>query len=182
MILASPAGIPTDTEEEINRRKARYESSFIRKTLFGLIHTLFYTGTTPQSIVRALGPIGRNLVHKAANARFSFLMKTPAFATFPEYLHQTMVHQGSSERLIAVMFHPIIVPKIPLGDRLKKLDKKTLFLYGQYDWMPVDAGHEVRRHNKKVNLEIVPDAGHQLFLENPPAFNQIVTDWIERTL
>lgn len=56
---------------------------------------------------------------------------------------------------------------------------RTLFLYGEYDWMSVTAGKFVARELNAAHaprtkdhsrVVIIPDAGHQLFMENPVDF------------
>ena len=175
IIFASPAGIPHETEEEISQR----ESGTGISVMWRMVSNLFNCGVTPQSLIRLLGPVGRNLVEKFARQRFSWLVDKPEFELFWEYIHLTMVDRGSTEFLLHKMFHPVIVARKPLDIRLLNFNKKMLFLYGREDWMPVQAALFIKEKNSLVEVEILPDCGHQLFLENPPEFNRVVNKWLD---
>lgn len=62
--------------------------------------------------------------------------------------------------------------KEPLIARLPALQVPTLFMYGTHDWMDWKAAETARAGmTVPTRMVRVPEAGHQLFLDNPAQFN-----------
>src|SRR4051794_6803646 len=96
-----------------------------------------------------------------------------------EYVHHLWVGAGSGEFVINALFVPFGYAKRPLLPRLSQLSVPTYFLYGEHDWMdprPVLAmqSNPLTRNRFIREVVIVPDSGHQLYLENPTAFKKTV--------
>mmetsp|Transcript_1704 Transcript_1704/g.2389 ORF Transcript_1704/g.2389 Transcript_1704/m.2389 type:complete len:114 (+) Transcript_1704:82-423(+) len=75
----------------------------------------------------------------------------------------------------------------PLIDRiLPKLSVPTAFIYGGKDWMdpkPVDVIKSSKRLKDIVTgPHIIPNGGHNMFLENPQSFNKVITAEITSAL
>ena len=78
--------------------------------------------------------------------------------------------------------------KLPLLDRCPekfvKMKLPTLWLYGDKDWMNDEAGLEmtneindlsIKENSEKLaSFHIISNAGHHLYLDNPPEFAKIV--------
>jgi pimeloyl-ACP methyl ester carboxylesterase len=55
--------------------------------------------------------------------------------------------------------------------------KRVLFLDGEYDWMSPEIPQALVNDKKLPEgseVVFIPDAGHQLFLDNPDGFNAAV--------
>lgn len=97
-----------------------------------------------------------------------------SFSIFNQY-------QASGELAITKFINHEILPRLPLSDRgfVEFLDTngiKTLWLYGENDWMNTKGGQFCVEKIKKLgsveaNLQEIKNAGHHLYLDNPSAFN-----------
>lgn len=94
--------------------------------------------------------------------------------------------QGSGELAITKLINHEILPRLPLGER--KLSQfftdnqiRTLWLYGDKDWMNDKGGmaisEEINQLGGESTFEMVPDAGHHIYLDNPEEFNKLVIDF-----
>ncbi len=176
LVLASPVGVP--------RKPEGYEAS--QRRLFRVIFALWERGLTPQQLVRFAGPRGERLVCAAVQRRFWTL--TPAeHDVLADYIYQISVAPKSAEVSMNTILSPGAFARLPLADRIDRLDHQleTLWLYGESDWMdptkPIEWLTDVRRQHR-WQMRFVPDAGHQLFMENPDAFNQTVSAFIRGEL
>lgn len=176
LVLASPVGVP--------RKPEGYEAS--QRRLFRVIFALWERGLTPQQLVRFAGPRGERLVRAAVQRRFWTL--TPAeHDVLADYIYQISAAPKSAEVSMNTILSPGAFARLPLADRIDRLDHQleTLWLYGESDWMdptkPIEWLTDVRRQHR-WQMRFVPDAGHQLFMENPDAFNQTVSAFIRGEL
>lgn len=172
LVLASPVGVP--------RKPDGYEAS--QRRLFRFIFALWNRGLTPQQLVRAAGPRGERLVRAAVQRRFWTL--TPVeHDVLADYIYQISVAPKSAEVSMNTILSPGAFARLPLADRIDQLDHnlETLWLYGESDWMdptkPIEWLTDAQRKHRWL-LRFVPDAGHQLFMENPDAFNQTVSSFV----
>lgn len=63
----------------------------------------------------------------------------------------------------------------PLVPRLKRLELRTLVLWGEFDaWLPPRIGEELASAIPGARLEHVPDAGHFAQEDNPAGFADAV--------
>ena len=136
----------------------------------------------PQLIVRCLGPCGPRLTRRLIGRRFAYLRDEECDLVAAHVFH-TLVADASGEiafiRLFDLFGSPFLVAKRPLLDTLPTLRSvlKILALYGDEDWM--DRRDMVRLANERLVVEILPKCGHQMYLENPPAFNDAVAAFCE---
>jgi pimeloyl-ACP methyl ester carboxylesterase len=173
LVLASPVGVPVPTDEHFDRARR----------LFGprlhAIRLMWQLDASPQSIVRALGPLGPWLVRRLVSWRLSHISSVNV-EHFAEYLYHANARPPNSEKALTRILMPGFWAHRPLQPRLQALRCTTRLLYGQYDWMSVDSGREVARALAARGVDArffsVPDAGHQLFLENPDAFCDLMLD------
>lgn len=100
-----------------------------------------------------------------------------------EYLYHLCAAPGSGEYGITKILKPTVYAHLPLIQRMPELGKTNVnvqFLYGSVDWMDVNAGKKtsqlINQNGGKSNVHIIPDAGHQLMIDNAPKFNQAVID------
>ena len=91
--------------------------------------------------------------------------------------------------------------KKPDGTEGQENGIPIVFMYGDSDWMDVAGGkaaeEKLHQHREKVlengteaerrsekgssRLIVVPKAGHNIFLDNPPSFNQFITEELMKT-
>ena len=99
---------------------------------------------------------------------------------FAEYMYRHWQGEASGERALQAMLHPGVIAKKPLCERVPLLDERIpiSFIYGDRDWMTVDHAIAVQRAhpNRKFNIGTVEQAGHQLFIDRPIPFNNLVLE------
>lgn len=98
-------------------------------------------------------------------------------------------YQASGELAITRFINHEILPRLPLSDRgfieyLNSNKIKTLWLYGDNDWMNSEGGKYCvekieKLGNTKAAFQKLPNAGHHLYLDNPAAFNEVICDFFE---
>eukprot|EP00163_Fabomonas_tropica_P034727 TRINITY_DN976_c0_g1_i2.p2 TRINITY_DN976_c0_g1~~TRINITY_DN976_c0_g1_i2.p2 ORF type:complete len:185 (+),score=1.07 TRINITY_DN976_c0_g1_i2:1151-1705(+) len=130
----------------------------------------------PGSIVRAAGPWGPNLIKKYRAhmaARFSDIHDDESIVL--DYTYHMAVAKGSGEFATNHILGDRAFAKRPLINRLHALRVPTLFMYGAQDWMDCQAGREASATLAVPNeVLIVPNAGHNIFVDNPPAFHEML--------
>ncbi|KAJ1916624.1 hypothetical protein H4219_003689 [Mycoemilia scoparia] len=165
-----------------NNRQAEYD---INKETKGIPHTrrlvlstvmyLWDKNYSPQSVVRVCGPFGINVVNKFVS-RFTWLDHYNQ-ADLANYMYHIAALRGSGEYAIGTLFMPGLFARSPLIRRFGDLKVPTTFMYGAHDWMDYKAGQEARRSMSpdiQTKLFRVPNAGHNIHMENPGEFNRIV--------
>jgi pimeloyl-[acyl-carrier protein] methyl ester esterase len=64
-------------------------------------------------------------------------------------------------------------------DTLATIDTPALIMHGGHDRLaPVSAARFLAEHLPRARLEIMPDAGHALFLSHPALFLEKLRDFI----
>ncbi|PIA15663.1 alpha/beta-hydrolase [Coemansia reversa NRRL 1564] len=206
LVLVSPIGVPaqpTDFEERLrggygparqrlpvkgegatseNEEMAAAESmqpSRSRVLMFRLAMSLWERNYAPQWLVRSTGPFSRRLIDLYVG-RFDWLSDTQRRA-LAAYTHQITVLPGSSEAALGDILRPGAFARRPLVDRLGPISMPTVFMYGANDWVDHAGGAQAIRRiaaagNISTGLFRVPNAGHNLHLENPTDFNRILAD------
>ncbi|KAG0256151.1 hypothetical protein DFQ27_005876 [Actinomortierella ambigua] len=135
---------------------------------------------TPQSIMRFVGPLGPSLVASYTSRRFAHLEEDEQ-KDLNSYIYHISSKSGSGEYALSTILAPGAYARWPLMDRLKDLAMPTVFMYGVQDWMDWRAGEKARRGMTVPTAMIrVPEAGHHLYLDNPPAFDKAVIQAITR--
>jgi 2-succinyl-6-hydroxy-2,4-cyclohexadiene-1-carboxylate synthase len=66
----------------------------------------------------------------------------------------------------------------PLWDRLPEIRAPTLLIAGSLDPRYVAIAKRMHRTIRGSQLEVFPDAGHTVHLEQPEAFSQVVDRWL----
>ncbi|KAJ3161763.1 hypothetical protein HDU86_006534 [Geranomyces michiganensis] len=170
LVLVSPAGVGKQPEVDIRNRPG---------LLPKLFKTLWTMNVTPMTILRGAGPWGPGLVHKYTTRRFSYLDDAEN-ADLRDYIYHISAQPGSGEFALARLLLPGAWARIPLYDRLAKLQMPTTFLYGASDWMDyrsaVAAAPAMR---VPTTVARVADSGHHLYLDNPQAFNNAIIAELE---
>jgi len=184
LLLLSPAGVPDDSQESIDARRARFLTSTPRKIAYKFFTSLWESGYTPGSLMRTLPESqGRRLVEGYVHNRLPAIQDLEEKAILAEYMYTGSILPGSGEYGLSRLLLPGAIAKNPTLYRIPKLKvNKVSFLYGKLDWMDVNGGLGVQATCKEerlngnsnvpeINVYQVPHAGHLLMLENPNAFN-----------
>lgn len=97
--------------------------------------------------------------------------------------------QGSGELAITKLINHEILARMPLADRglaeyLANANIKSLWMYGDNDWMNTNGGKYLYEKIKKIpgsetEFQIVEGAGHHIYLDNPQCFNTSCIDFFE---
>ncbi|KAJ1920440.1 hypothetical protein H4219_001277 [Mycoemilia scoparia] len=199
LILVSPAGIPEPDKEKMERIRqgninipnppgkdgeahteqkkgtdsAEKTAPLSRRLFINTFVYLWDRNCSPQSIVRTFGPLGSKIVGKYVS-RFSWLNSEDQ-ADLAEYMYHITVMKGSGEYALNSLFMPGVFPYKPLIDRVKGLKMPTIFMYGTHDWMDYKGGQEAcKKMSVPTKLFQVPNAGHNIHLENPKEFDSII--------
>ncbi|CAI5716072.1 unnamed protein product [Peronospora destructor] len=174
LILISPAGVSSSglKQEDL--------------PLLWRIASLFYI--TPMSVIRFAGPLGPSLVRWSWRQRIKW---TPAtnivrsgeldFGLITEYCYHNWALQASGDIALYTHLHPgATVRRRALDEILipEKLQVPLTIMYGGgMDWMNSEHGAAVVRSLEKTHyavFRLVPLSGHQVFMDNPAAFNQVL--------
>ncbi|KAF9936977.1 hypothetical protein BGZ65_001907, partial [Modicella reniformis] len=171
----SPNHSQTQTQQSIPRAPPA-PSSWVRKLALGA----WERNITPQSIMRFSGPFGPSLVAAYTSRRFSFL-EEDELRDLNNYIYHISSKSGSGEYALSTILAPGAYARWPLMDRLKDLKMPTVFLYGESDWMDYRAAEKARKTmSVPTALKRIPNAGHHLYLDNPPAFDKAIFQVITR--
>ncbi|KAF8937622.1 Alpha/Beta hydrolase protein [Dissophora ornata] len=202
LILVSPVGIPENpeaqmaplpdppaqedtTSDDASQRQSKTPappqrtpapSTWIRKLAMGA----WERNITPQSIMRFTGPFGPSLVASYTSRRFAYL-EDDEQRDLNNYIYHISSKSGSGEYALATILAPGAYARWPLMDRLQGLKMPTVFLYGENDWMDYKAAEKARKTmSVPTVLMRIPNAGHHLYLDNPPAFDKAILQTITR--
>jgi pimeloyl-ACP methyl ester carboxylesterase len=178
LVLASPLGLPERDAGNATRWKAR---------MGGLGFTVFRygwetLGINAQALLRGLGPLGpmvtwRGYILRRFNGR---ICNGEMIALADYWFHTNAGRPGVYGHKFMSLLYAGAFARLPLQKRLDSLAQAmpmVLVYGGSGDWMGPDSGRALAgrltdlcgSRGHKVDVHLVPDAGHQLFLENPQA-------------
>ena len=183
LVLVSPAGVPRHPEGlDDDALDAALAAAGPRYACFSFgrpLVALWDYHVTPQSLIRLLGdqsrrarPVVKHLYRRAGDV-------PDAFA---DYLYNINALPGSSERVLTTLFKPadrddalrgIYARRALVDDPRAPSLPPTTVLYGERDWM-LNGLTERAVADLGAELVLVPDAGHQIHLENPGACNAAI--------
>lgn len=176
LVLASPVGFP---EEPEGFRQTIEERPWQQRNLIKFVGWGWAKGITPGDIVRFAGPLGYKLMMGYSHRRFHTDAEFDRDAMGDYLYHNVASTHGSGERALSQLLKPGAWAFSPLLHRLPKIDQSipVYFLFGDRDWMDstaptkLKADAEAMATGQRITIEEVPNAGHQLFLDNPQGFN-----------
>lgn len=101
--------------------------------------------------------------------------------TFKHYFYHIAAGRGSGEYALRHLLAPGAYAHAPLEGRLHELQVPLTFIYGEHDWMKPE--HAVRvceqlrqerapRVPHDLSVEVIADAGHFVFMDQPELFNK----------
>ncbi|EGW30089.1 uncharacterized protein SPAPADRAFT_63713 [Spathaspora passalidarum NRRL Y-27907] len=151
-----------------------------------IIDFMWERNFSPFSIVRNLGPIKSKMISGWTTHRFAhvYYQDQQHFQNVHDYMYRIFNGKGSGEYALTRVLGVGALAKLPLLDRCPEkfvaMGIPTLWVYGDKDWMNDEAGLEmvneinelsIKKSEKKLaSFSILPNAGHHLYLDNPPAF------------
>ncbi len=86
----------------------------------------------------------------------------------------------SSESCITMKLAPGAWARHPLVDVIDQVPVKACFLYGSYDWMTRGVADKLLEEGKlKQGSEVhtVPNAGHQMWFDNPKGCSDTIIEY-----
>ncbi|GAX75111.1 hypothetical protein CEUSTIGMA_g2555.t1 [Chlamydomonas eustigma] len=186
LLLVCPAGVPEAPENW--QSNIMQNATNTRKTLFKTFVWAWEKGVTPGSVIRTLGPLGPRLIDGYVSNRFrqhGQPLNDNEYNIFKRYFYQIIAAPGSGEYALRHLLAPGAWAHAPLEHRLHELTVPVTFIYGEEDWMqPKHAVKLCERLKEErspkvesdLKVEIIPNAGHFVFLEQPQLFDRAVLD------
>lgn len=188
--------ITKDIKPSEDRASYDHTGKFVRMPTFFL--KVWDSAFMPFPLLRGLGPAGVYLASRYTSFRYNqgatdikelILLQRYALASF--------WRQSSTEKAISRILSPIVTARDPILDKLERFGlelnfsgkkfPRTLWIYGDRDWMDLKAGRSANDYINKEklggesSLEVIPDSGHNVFLDNPTGFNSSVKKFLEWT-
>jgi pimeloyl-ACP methyl ester carboxylesterase len=95
----------------------------------------------------------------------------PHIAIVNDYSYHANVARCSGESAFFAIVNAFAYAHRPLAGRLGQCEVPLALIYGGgFDWMDADAGRAAVAQLPRATVALVPDAGHNLFADNPPGF------------
>jgi len=193
LILASPVGMGEKTPGGRFSPEKRTELPMWQRGLVSSAESAWEGYYTPQALVRFLGPFGGRLTRWYVNRRFTRPREAGTMSVdgeaMAEYMHQLAAQPGCSELCLGELLEFGAWAKRPLAPRLAArlielgpAAPPVTLIYGEHDWMDpsqgawlaAETGKGRTRRDPDGEVIVVEGAGHQMFVDNPNAFNAAV--------
>ncbi|QFZ30225.1 putative cardiolipin-specific protein [Clavispora lusitaniae] len=157
-----------------------------------LLKTLWQWNISPFQVLQLLGPMYSKILSYWSFQRFKNLKangvgevqngNSDLILKLHEYSYSIFnQYQGSGELAITILINHEILPRLPLCDRgfaehLQQTGVQTMWMYGDKDWMNQKGGEYCveklhKLGDKSAKLEVIKNAGHHVYLDNPADFN-----------
>lgn len=192
LCLVSPLGVESNAFSVNNNLSCNtsydfdyedYTSKFYSKKR--LIPNVIFKNQS--DILRWMGPVGAKLCWKYIMSSYS---RVPTME-YKEYVFELLYGKGgiplTARKTFTELFTRNLLARDPIMDSLKDLHaKKVLLVYGNHDWMNKNAGASMvenlnlLRHNESARYVEIPEAGHNLFLDNPEVFNSSLLEFLKK--
>lgn len=185
-IVTGQAETPSQSGPEVPKTKTRK-----------LIDYMWERNHSPFTIIRNAGPFKSKLISRWTCHRFShvYYQNPEHFNNIHNYIYRIFNGAGSGEYAITRILAVGALAKLPLLDRCPEkfvqMKLPTLWLYGDKDWMNDEAGLEMTNtindlskttySEKLANFKIISNAGHHLYLDNPPEFAKVIYKFLGYT-
>jgi pimeloyl-ACP methyl ester carboxylesterase len=183
LYLASPIGIAPAFD------RSKSKDSIIEKIWIAAGEYFYNLRITLNRVLRLVGPFGKILVRMHAMWRFHDGLPLAEY-TYRVNSQKPTIISNKTEESIWELLLPGAFAKKSLVDRMsnykidqiKEFSQKTLFIYGDHDWMdstePVRLRDRVEEicHENYLNFfrtEFIA-GGHQLHWDNPIGFSNII--------
>ena len=197
LYLISPAGLPKPNSDLIQVNETQDVSMTLQ-----LLDSAWQNNVTPGAIVRAMGPKGPENVQKTIQRRFNNRWNPNETEMISNYLYHITAAEPSGEYAMNGLLTPLIHPQTkkiglyarrPLVNRMSTCISKDLpihVVYGDTDWLyssaPSSTGvdkaiEQLKKEGmNKLSFELIPNAGHHIYLDNSIALHQSIDQFIDR--
>lgn len=140
------------------------------------------------NVLKWLGPVGTRLCQRYINASYA---RVPD-QHYKDYLLYALcgaplTFPRQNVSAFNILFNRHILANDPILDNLKGLPSEidVTCIYGQHDWMDKRAGtamvKELRSLGHRTNFSEISNAGHNLILDNPKDFSQVVSQFLQES-
>jgi cardiolipin-specific phospholipase len=187
LVLASPVGFPAKPENALSGSQL--------PTSLRVIDAMWSSNITPQQLVRLFGATrGRANTQRVLQARMPQLQPSKV-KLLSDYLYHITVADPSGEFAMNSLLEPVVAPDVmgvfarePLQESLIGLDtshglRSVKVLFGDHDWMRPNepsARQTLKMLKESAGIEtsvdILPNAGHHLYMETPSEFVRHITN------
>lgn len=186
LCLVSPVGMErnilsinnstfTGVTNNDNPLSSNYYRQFANQTR--LLQFIFTNGFT---VLKALGPLGMYMIRRYLTRRYMRgSTDTQQIDLLTSITTLLFFQRTKSHDCLITLLNNSLMSRDPIADDLK-LDLPVQFIYGQYDWMNVNAGYLASQKSPNFQFDIVEKAGHNLFLDNPLQFNAKIVNFFNK--
>ncbi|WFD25529.1 hypothetical protein MNAN1_000489 [Malassezia nana] len=170
LVLVSPAGIPEGSLSQ-DQVSARFNPLLVRTLRYLWDHNV-----SPFGLLRMTLGLGPMLMGSYTRRRFGAL-DDHEMHMLHAYCHGIFTARASSEHCLSDLLAPGAYARRPMVHRMAPLRMPISFFYGDRDWMDEEGGRMAQRllsqaGHRQVNVSIVPNAGHHVYLDHVAAFNE----------
>ena len=142
-------------------------------------------------IIRVAGPAKSKWISGWTTRRFAHKYReNPVFfQNMHNYIYRVFNGKGSGEYALTRVLGVGALAKLPLIDRCPEkfaaMNLPTYWVYGDKDWMNEKAGLEMTKDinrlagKKLAHYDIISNAGHHVYLDNPPSFAHNLFKFLE---
>lgn len=130
-------------------------------------------------ITKLMGPFGINLISKYLSMRYT--RSATDLKQIDDFIHYTIIlfyQRSNSLQNLNVLLNNRLLAFDPIMDTVDRLKMPLLFIYGQFDWMNSNAGFFAAAKADQGRFKIIEKSGHNVFLDNPKAFNSEIIDFL----
>lgn len=139
------------------------------------------------NVLKWMGPIGSKLCSNYISTAY---VKVPD-QIYKDYLLHSFVGknqtvQSQTIKVFTHLFERNLIARDPIINNVRFLNPATpvMFMYGEHDWMDKYAGYltteSMLKNKAKASYVEVPDAGHNLFLDNPQHFASSLVSFLSK--
>lgn len=172
LVMVSPGGVYSERTREI-------PSWFVY---------LWNKNVSPFVLVRYSGFFGSKFTSAWTSRRLGLDLLTPKEQEIMHrYSYGIFNAKGSGEYMLNYLLAPGAFPRHPLYERiddLSKVTKRTVWLYGDHDWMEPQGGilsaDKLNANGCSSEVKIIRNAGHHIYLDNFDGFNDVISKEIKR--
>ncbi|ODV79082.1 alpha/beta-hydrolase [Suhomyces tanzawaensis NRRL Y-17324] len=185
--------VHNEVEIEVSPMEMRVDN-VVQKRSGRIMQSLWDKHVSPFSLIRNGGILKSKWISGWTTRRFGHVYhRNPEhFQIIHDYIYRVFNGKGSGEFAITRVYAFAALARLPLLDRCPEefvnMNLPTLLMYGDSDWMDEKAGLRMQKEintlsQKKYSIDLssyslVPNAGHHLYLDNPPVFSEDVFKFI----
>ncbi|XDT34269.1 Hypothetical protein J6899_00287 [Nakaseomyces glabratus] len=175
--VSKPLPLKIENIDDGNKFQLPYVIDSAHHRKFKLNDYLFQKQLKP---LRWLGPIGAKLCWNYIRSAYA---RVPSI-DYKDYTFETFYGRGGlpeqTSQIFTSLFTSSLLARDPLLDHVSQLQvPKLIMMYGQYDWMNKNGGKLMTQiFNGETKYIDIPNAGHNLFLDNPSDFASQLTTFL----